>query len=110
VTVRPYVLAVILGTALVTVLPRILPLALLSRMSIPDRVVRWLGHVPVAVLAALLAQSVLLSNGRIDLSISNLALLAIIPTLLVALRTRSLVGTVLTGVVAMALLRLLFGY
>jgi branched-subunit amino acid transport protein len=109
VTVRPYVLAVILGTALVTVLPRILPLALLSRINIPDRAVRWLGHVPAAVLAALLAQSVLLADGRVDLSISNLSLLAIVPTMLVALRTRSLVGTVLTGVSAMALLRLIFG-
>jgi branched-subunit amino acid transport protein len=107
VTVRPYVLAVILGAALVTVVPRVLPLALLSRMEIPDRAVRWLGHVPVAVLAALLAQSVLLAGGRLDLSAGNLSLIAIIPTLLVALRTRSLVGTVLTGVAAMALLRLI---
>jgi branched-subunit amino acid transport protein len=108
VTIRPTVLVVILGTALVTVLPRILPLALLSCINIPDRAARWLGHVPVAVLAALLAQSVLLADGRINLSISNLSLVAILPTLLVALRTRSLVGTVLTGVMAMALLRLLF--
>ena len=107
-TVRPYVLAIILGAALVTVVPRILPLALLSRMDIPDRAARWLGHVPVAVLAALLAQSVLLAGGRLDLSPNNLSLIAIIPTLLVALRTRSLVGTVLTGVASMALLRLIF--
>jgi branched-subunit amino acid transport protein len=107
VTLRPYVLAVILGTALVTAVPRILPLALLSRINIPERAVRWLGHVPVAVLAALLAQSVLLTDGRPNLSVGNLSLLAIIPTLLVALRTRSLVGTVLTGVATMALLRLL---
>ena len=108
-TLRPYVLVIILGTALVTVVPRILPLALLSRINMPDRAVRWLGHVPVAVLAALLAQSVLLADGQLDSSLNNLALIAIIPTLLVALRTRSLVGTVLTGVVSMALLRLLFG-
>jgi branched-subunit amino acid transport protein len=107
VTVRPYVLAIILGTALVTAVPRILPLALLSRISISGRAERWLGHVPVAVLAALLAQSVLLADGRLDLSGSNLSLIAIFPTLLVALRTRSLVATVLTGVVSMALLRLL---
>jgi branched-subunit amino acid transport protein len=106
VTLRPTVLAIILGTALVTVVPRILPLALLSRINLPDRAVRWLGHVPVAVLAALLAQSVLLADGQVDISLDNLALIAIIPTLVVALRTRSLVGTVLTGVVSMALLRL----
>jgi branched chain amino acid efflux pump len=109
VTVRTSIMVVILGAALVTVLPRVLPLVLLSRINIPDRAARWLGHVPVAVLAALLTQSVLLASGRPDLSPRNLSLIAIIPTMVVALRTRSLVGTVLTGVAAMALLRLLLG-
>jgi branched-subunit amino acid transport protein len=108
-TIRPFVLVVILGAALVTMVPRILPVVVLSRISLPERAIRWLGYVPVAVLAALLAQGVLLSNGRLDVSLGNLSLLATIPTLLVALRTRSLVGTVLTGIVAMALLRLALG-
>ncbi len=105
-TVRASVLAIILGGALVTVVPRVLPLALLGRFRLPDRAVRWLGYVPVAVLAALLSQSVLLSGGHLALSPGNLSLLALVPTLLVALRTRSLIGTVAAGVVAMALLRL----
>jgi branched-subunit amino acid transport protein len=108
-TVRASVMVVILGGALVTMLPRVLPLVLLSRLNIPERAVRWLSQVPVAVLAALLAQSLLLDGGRVDVSTGNLALFAIIPTVLIALRTRSLVGTVLTGVAAMALLRLLLG-
>jgi len=104
-TVRLSVLAVILGAALVTVAPRVLPLLVLSRLNMPARLLRWLAYVPVAVLAALLAQSVFLVDGRTDLTLGNLSLLACVPTLLVAIRTRSLVGTVLTGVAAMALLR-----
>ncbi|HEX9118873.1 MAG TPA: AzlD domain-containing protein [Anaerolineae bacterium] len=106
-TVRPAVLLIIVGCAAVTFIPRVLPLVLLSRFTLPDRAVRWLGYVPVAVLAALLAQSVLLANGRIDLSPTNLSLIAVIPALIVAIRTRSLIGTVAAGVAAMALLRLL---
>jgi branched-subunit amino acid transport protein len=108
-TVRPWVLLAILGSAFVTFLPRVLPLGLLSRFNLPGWLIRWLGYVPIAVLAALLAQSVLLSDGSINFSINNLPLLALIPTLLVAIRSRSLVWTVLSGVVSMALLRLLLG-
>lgn len=108
-TIRPEILYLILGSAVVTVIPRVLPLALLSRFNLPQWFVRWLSYVPIAVLAALLAQSVLFTGGALNISSRNHALLAIIPTLLVAVRTRSLIGTVVTGVAAMALLRLLFG-
>lgn len=108
-TARPWILLAILGSAVVTFLPRVLPLGLLSRFNLPKWLTRWLSYVPIAVLAALLAQSVLLSNGSIDFSVGNLALLAVIPTLLVAVRSRSLIWTVLTGVAVMALLRLWLG-
>lgn len=108
-TVRPEILILILACAAVTFLPRVLPLALLSRFNLPKWLLRWLAYVPIAVLAALLAQSVLISDGAIDLSMNNLGLLAVIPTLLVALRTRSLIWTVLTGVASMALLRFISG-
>ncbi len=107
--VRLPVLLVILGAAAVTVLPRVLPLALLSRFNLPPWSIRWLGYVPIAVLAALLAQSVLLVDGRIAFSADNLSLIAVLPALILALRTRSLIWTVVGGVVAMALLRLIAG-
>lgn len=107
-TVRPEIFLLILGSAAVTVIPRVLPLALLTRFNLPQWFIRWLSYVPIAVLAALLAQSVLFTDGDLNISGHNFALLAILPTLVVAARTRSLIGTVVTGVVTMALLRLLF--
>jgi len=105
--VRAAVLWVIVGSGLVTVIPRVLPLALLSRVSLPPLAARWLGYVPIAILAALLAQAVALQNGRLALPPHNLGPLAILPVLVVAYRTRSLIGAVGVGVVAMAALRLL---
>jgi branched-subunit amino acid transport protein len=96
---------IIIGAGIVTIIPRVVPLVLLSRVTLPEGVVRWLGYVPIAVLAALLAQAVVLSDGQIALPPRNLAMLAIVPVLLVAVRTRSLIGTVVSGVAAMALLR-----
>lgn len=107
--VRTPILWAIIGAGAVTVVPRALPLVLLSRVPLPRPFVRWLGFVPVAVLAGLLAQSVAMPDGRLSLPPGNLAVLAVLPTLLVAVRTRSLAGTVAAGIAAMALLRWCIG-
>lgn len=99
----------IAGSALVTFLPRVLPLMVLSRLQLPDWMIRWLKHVPVAVMAALLAQSLLLSNGHFSITGAHtLNLLAAIPAVAIAIFTKSLLGTVVTGVVSLTVLRFIF--
>ena len=95
----------ILGMALVTYIPRLLPVWLLSSKSLPKVVVAWLRYVPVAVLAAMLLPAIVVQNDRLDLSLSNLFLLAAIPTLLVAWKTKSLFGSVIVGAVIVAIAR-----
>lgn len=102
------VLLVILGGAIATWLPRVLPMVLLSRFSLPPLFLRWLRQVPVAVMAALLAQELLFRNGLLDPWGNRLELLAAIPATLVAIKTRSLLGTVVVGVISLLLLRLSF--
>lgn len=105
-TIRPGIAALFVGMALVTYLPRMLPLVILSRFQLPPWLLRWLGFVPVSVLAALLAKELVVADGHFALPPGHPHLLAAIPAFLVAAYTRSLMGTVLTGIVAMALLRL----
>ncbi|BAD39441.1 AzlD domain-containing protein [Symbiobacterium thermophilum] len=104
-TVRTEVLLLFLGMALVTYLPRMLPIVVLSRFRLPPLVLRWLEFIPAAVLSALLAQGLLLDGGQLSLPPGNPALLAALPAFAVAIWTRSLMGTVLAGIAAMALLR-----
>lgn len=92
--------------AVVTVVPRLLPVWLLAEQKLPDLVVTWLRYVPVAVLAAMLAPGVLLTHGQLDLSWSNLYFWVTIPTLLIAWKTRSLFVTVIAGMGLLALIRL----
>ena len=100
----------ILGMGLVTYLPRLMPVLVLSSRSLPAVVVDWLRYVPPAVLAALLLPSLLLKEEGLEISIYNLFLVAAIPTFIVAWKTRSLFASVITGMVLVALGRLLSGY
>jgi branched-subunit amino acid transport protein len=99
----------ILGMALVTYIPRLLPVALLSSRSLPPLAIAWLRFVPVAVLAALLFPSLLIQEGRADISPGNLFFWAGLPTLLVAWKTRSLFGSVVVGMALVAAARYLTG-
>ncbi|MGI9862585.1 AzlD domain-containing protein [Moorella naiadis] len=98
------ILILILGTALVTYLPRMLPLVLLSRAQLPEVFLRWLRYIPAAVLAALLAPGLLLPGGKLALG-GNPYLLAAIPTGIIAVKTRSMALTILTGMAAMVLIQ-----
>ena len=94
----------IIGVALVSILPRILPVALFSRLEFPAPLKRWLSFVAPAVLGGLTAISVLAPRGFIDISLDNLYIWAFIPTLLVAIKTKNLFYTLLVGILSMALL------
>lgn len=101
---------IIFGMALVTYLPRVLPLLLLSSRKLPLFFVRWLELIPPAVLAALLAPGILLGKHGdgslyLHLATDNLFLLAAIPAILTNLLTRSFFGTVAVGMGSVALLR-----
>ena len=88
--ISPAFLGLVLACALVTAVPRVLPLLVLSRLQLPQWLLDWLRYVPVAVLASLLSLE-LLDKG-------TAGLLAICAALATAAATRSLLGTVLAGV------------
>jgi branched-subunit amino acid transport protein len=104
---------VIGGMALVTVLPRLLPILLLPGRRLPPIVKRWLSLIVPAILSALLFPDLFFmrdtTSATLDLSTSNTFLRASIPTFLVAWRTKSLYKTVVVGIVAVSLLRFFVG-
>lgn len=103
--VRDYILLIVSGCAAVTLAPRVLPLVLLSRIDLPEALRAWLDYVPVSILAALLAQEMLLSGGTSAPSAAAPAWLAVLPAFAIAAWKRSILGAVAAGVLAMALLR-----
>ena len=89
-------LAIIAGMALVTYLPRMIPLVALSNRRIPPWLVEWLDLIPAAILGALLAPGLLAGETR-TLELGRPELIAALPTFVVALKTRSLGLTVVAG-------------
>lgn len=99
------ILLTIFGMALVTYIPRLLPVWLLTSRALPPLVIAWLRYVPVAVLAAMLLPSLIVREHQVDLGMDNLFFWAAFPTLLVAWRTRSLFGSVVVGIILVAVVR-----
>lgn len=93
----------------VTYIPRVLPIWLLSSRALPPLVIAWLKFVPVAILAAMLWPALLVKEGQLDVGFDNLIFWAAFPTMLVAWKTRSFLGAVLTGVGIVAAARYLLG-
>ncbi len=85
------------GMGLATYLPRALPLLYLAHKRLPQWLIDWLGLIPVAVLSALLAPTLFTDAATRSLSLGKVELIVAIPTLIFALKTRSLGGTVLVG-------------
>lgn len=94
----------LVGCALVTWIPRILPFIFVRSMVLPDIMMRWLAYIPVCILSALVISSLFDTNGTI-VQLHWPVFIAVLPTLFVALVTKSLSATVITGVVCMAIIR-----
>jgi branched-subunit amino acid transport protein len=97
--------AVILGMALVTYATRALAVFLLSRRLTPG-IERFLGHIPAAVFAALVAPPLLAPQGSFA---PGLPAVAAIPAAVVAWRTRQVLPTIVAGMGSYWMLRWIVG-
>lgn len=96
----PDYLYLVLGMGLVTYLPRMLPLMILSRRRLHPWLKEWLELIPAAILSALIAPMLFTQSTPRLLFLGKPELLAAVPTLLFAIKTRSLAGTVIIGMLA----------
>lgn len=100
---------IILGMMIVTVLPRYGVLALLGRVELPKPVFRALKFVPPAVLSAIILPGLLLKNDKLYIALDNSYLVAGIFSGVVAWRTRNLLLTIVLGMAAMLVYRVIIG-
>ena len=98
-------LLIFAGMALATYFTRFTMIALLGR-EMPPLLRRWLRHVPVAVLAALVAPAALAPQGTLRLGTHALAALV---GAVAAWRTRNVLFTIAAGMAGFWILRALVG-
>ncbi|GCF93612.1 branched-chain amino acid ABC transporter [Enterococcus florum] len=102
-----YYLFVLLGCMLVTWIPRVVPFVLARAVALPPTVEKFLSYIPLTILTALLFQSLLIFKAGHFPAIKFPEVLACIPALIVGIRTNDLMKIVITGVIGIALLRLI---
>lgn len=90
---------IFLGMGLVTYLPRWLPLFVLAKRNLPEWFVEWLDLIPASILSALLLPELVTAGVPRNLVLFQPKLLVAVPTFLFALKTKSLGGTVIVGMV-----------
>jgi branched-subunit amino acid transport protein len=97
------------GMAAVTLLIRYPMMALVSRVALPEQVVRALRFVPVAVLTAIILPAIVMPTGEAEIAPSNAYLWAGIISALIAWRTRNLLIVIVAGMTAFFIWRAVFG-
>ncbi|PJF34725.1 MAG: branched-chain amino acid ABC transporter permease [Candidatus Thermofonsia Clade 1 bacterium] len=99
----------VVGMALVTFAARYPVLAFFGRLNPRPYVLSALKFVPPAVLSAIIAPSMLMPEGALDLQPRNAFLVAGILAALIAWRTKNLLLTIFLGMAALWLWRAVMG-
>ncbi len=78
---------------------------ILDRWETPPILQRGLRFVPIAVLAAIIAPELVMPGGTLNISPTNLRLLAGIVAMLVAWKTKNIVWTIVVGMGVLLVLK-----
>lgn len=88
---------IVLAMGLVTYLTRWIPFFALARRNLPGWLVEGLDLIPVAILSALLLPLLVMADDPRRIELLRPELVVAVPTFLFALKTKSLSGTVILG-------------
>ena len=77
----------------------------MGKMQVSLIVQRGLRFVPIAVLSALIAPALFFKGGSLDVSLSNIRLIAGILAILVAWRTKNVLLTIFSGMACLLILQ-----
>ena len=99
-----------IGLGLSGIIPRIFPLFALRDKELSPAIVKWMSYIPVTIFSALVFSDIFFWNDQF--SVNPLENLKLIPSLIVAfvsVKVENLFVSMLTGIVAIALMVWGFG-
>lgn len=102
-----YILWTIILSGLGTLLLRIIPFIAISKLQLSESVVKWLSFIPITLFTALVVDGLIIQErGHFGFHLNWVFVLAVIPTLLATLISRSLTVAVIIGIMSVACIRL----
>lgn len=102
----PYIIVTIVLCGLVTWLSRVVPFAVIKNVTVPSWLINYLSFVPVAIMTAIFVESLFVYHAGHWPGFNLPNVFASIPAIFAGILTKSLLAVVITGVIAMALMRL----
>jgi len=94
----------IAGVFMGNVVTRYAPLIILSKKELSEPVKKWMSFIPVSIFAALVASDAFFIDSSFVLNpIENYKIIPLILVFVIALRTKSLFWSVVTGILGMIL-------
>lgn len=101
-----HMLIIIILCGIVTILVRVIPFMMISRVNLPDVIIQWLSFIPITLFTALVLDGIIQQHeGSVGYTLNVPFIIALIPTVLLAIYTRSLTWTILGGIAFIAGLR-----
>ncbi len=100
-----YIWLTIVLMGIVTYLPRVIPLLLLTNYKLPKWFELWLKFVPTTIFGALIFSEIFVRENSLNLNLNNISLLASVVVFIIALKTKSLAITILSGMILFWLLQ-----
>lgn len=107
-SISMYLILITISCFVLTWIIRVSPFVLLSKVDLPESVIKWLQYVPVCLFTALILEGMLNQEGNAGFTLNFESIIVAIPTILIALIFRSLTITVIAGMFIMAIVRLVF--
>jgi branched-subunit amino acid transport protein len=98
---------VIVGLTLATILMRSSFLMLGDHLPLPERVQHGLRYAPVCALIALVTPELFLTQGALNLSMTNPKLVAGLAAAVITLTTRSMIAAMAVGMLILTVMRML---
>lgn len=90
-----HMLIIIILCGIVTILVRVIPFMMISRVNLPDVLIRWLSFIPITLFTALVLDGLIQQHeGSVGYTLNVPFIIALIPTILLAIYTRSLTWTI----------------
>ncbi|MBF0811235.1 MULTISPECIES: AzlD domain-containing protein [Staphylococcus] len=108
-TTTIHMLTIIVLCGVVTWLTRIIPFILITKIKLSERVIKWLSFIPITLFTALIIDGLIeQQEGVMGYTINVPFLITMLPTIVIAVISRSLTITIISGIIIMAVLRWVF--
>jgi branched-subunit amino acid transport protein len=88
----------IISMGLLTYLVRLLPFLVIRKMRLPRIIEDWTTYLGEGILVSLLLPYLLLGGKNFDISMGNVKILSSVLCVIIALKTKSLIFTIIGGI------------